>query len=191
MAEKGNGISEKRKIDDIIEEKLLEKRLIFMWGALDDGSAAYIIKRILYLDAIGKEDIFLYINSPGGIISSGLALYDAMQGARSDISTVCMGQAASMGAIILCSGAAGKRYIWPNARVMIHQPLLSGSLFGAASDIQIQAEEMLRVREEINRILAKHTQKKITQIMDDTDRDKFMNAKEALTYGIVDKIRKV
>jgi ATP-dependent Clp protease, protease subunit len=183
-----NDKDKKPTVENMIEEKLLEKREIYLWGQVDDESAEKIVKRILYLNSTGSGDICLYLNSPGGAISSGLAIYDAMQASKSPISTICMGQAASMGAVLLCAGAKGKRYIWPNARVMIHQPLISGSMYAPATDIQIQAEEMLRIRQILNQILAKHTGKSFEQVEKDTDRDYYLSAKEALEYGLIDKI---
>lgn len=173
-----------------IEEQMIKKRQIFLWGEVNDESAEAIVKKILYFDSLNNEDITIYINSPGGVISSGLAIYDAMQYAKSPISTVCMGQAASFGAVILCAGAKGKRFVWEHARVLIHQPLISGNMFGPASDIQIQAEEMLRTRDKLNEILAKHTGQTVKKVVEDTDRDFFMSADEAKKYGIVDKIVK-
>ncbi|MDD5676143.1 MAG: ATP-dependent Clp protease proteolytic subunit [Chitinivibrionales bacterium] len=173
-----------------IEEKMLARREIFLWGEINDESAESIVKKMLYFDGQGDEDITVYLNSPGGAISSGLAIYDAMQYAKSDIGVVCMGLAASMGAVILAAGTKGKRKVWGNARVMIHQPLIAGNFFGPGSDIQIQAEEMLKVRERLNTILATHTGQPIKKIDADTDRDFFMSADEALNYGIVDVIVK-
>jgi ATP-dependent Clp protease, protease subunit len=173
-----------------IEEQMLKRREIFLWGEINDESAESVVQKVLFFDGKSSEEITLFINSPGGTISSGLAIYDAMQYAKSSISTVCMGLAASMGAVILCAGAKGKRLTWENARIMIHQPLIAGSFFGPASDIQIQAEEMLRVRERLNFILSYHTGKTIKKIEEDTDRDYFMSAQEAMEYGLVDKIVK-
>lgn len=174
--------------DNEIEEQLLKKREIFLWGEINDESAEAIVKRLLFFNSQGSDEIKIYINSPGGVISSGLAIYDAMQHINSPVSTICMGQAASMGAVLLCAGAKGKRYIWEHARVMIHQPLISGNMFGPASDLQIQAEEMLRIRDCLNDILARHTGQPIKKITEDTDRDFFMSAEEAKNYGIVDII---
>jgi len=171
-----------------IQEQMLKSRQIFLWGAVDDESAEQIVQKILYFDSIEKADITLYINSPGGMISSGLAIYDAMQNARSDVSTVCMGQAASMGAVLLTAGTKGKRYAWKNARVLIHPQLIAGNVFGPASDLQIQADEMLRVREALNKILAKHTGQSLKKIELDTDRDYFMSAEESKEYGIIDAV---
>ncbi|MDR0308072.1 MAG: ATP-dependent Clp protease proteolytic subunit [Chitinispirillales bacterium] len=173
-----------------MEEQFLKRREIFLWGEVHDESAENIVKKILFLDSINDDDITVYINSPGGVITSGLAIYDAMRCAKSDVSTVVMGQAASMGAVLLCAGAKGKRYAWENARVLIHQPLISGNMYGPASDIQIQAEEMLRTREKLNQILASHTGQSLKTITEDTDRDNFMSADEAKKYGIIDKIMK-
>ena len=173
-----------------MEEQFLKRREIFLWGEISDETAEAIVKRILYFDGQSGDDITLYINSPGGVISSGLAIYDAMQKAKSDVSTVCMGQAASMGALILCAGTKGKREAWEHARVLIHQPLISGNMFGPASDLQIQAEEMLHVRDNLNEILSRHTGQTMQKITEDTDRDYFMSAEEAKTYGIVDRVVK-
>ncbi|MDR2592973.1 MAG: ATP-dependent Clp protease proteolytic subunit [Chitinispirillales bacterium] len=173
-----------------MEEQFLNRRKVFLWGEVCDESAEEIVKKILFLDGVSSEDITLYINSPGGVISSGLAIYDAMCRAKSDVSTVVMGQAASMGAVLLCAGAKGKRFAWEHARVLIHQPLISGNMYGPASDIQIQAEEMLRTRENLNKILAAHTGQTLQKITEDTDRDYFMSADEAQEYGIVDKVTK-
>jgi len=173
-----------------MEEQFLMRRQIFLWGEVCDESAEEIVKKILFLDGAGDGDITLYINSPGGVISSGLAIYDAMCRAKSDVSTVVMGQAASMGAVLLCAGAKGKRFAWEHARVLIHQPLISGNMYGPASDIQIQAEEMLRTRENLNKILADHTGQTLQKIGEDTDRDYFMSAEEAKAYGIVDAVTK-
>jgi ATP-dependent Clp protease, protease subunit len=171
-----------------MEEQFLKRREIFLWGEISDDTAEAIVKRILYFDGQSKDDITLLINSPGGVISAGLAIYDAMQKAKSDIATVCMGQAASMAALILCAGTKGKREAWEHARVLIHQPLISGNMYGPASDLQIQAEEMLRVRDNLNDILAGHTGQSIKKIAEDTDRDYFMSAEEAKTYGIIDRV---
>ncbi len=176
----------KRHVDELIDEKNLENREIFLWGGVDDQSAEKIIRRLCYLNAKNHDDIKLFVNSPGGVISSGLAIIDTMNMIESDVSTICLGQAASMGAIILALGTKGKRYITANARVMIHQPLMSGQIFGPATDIQIQATEILRIRTRINQLFAESTGKKIDQIEIDTDRDYFMEAQEAIAYGIVD-----
>ena len=173
-----------------IEEQMLERREIFLWSDINDETAKSVVQKILYFDSLEKKDIKIFINSSGGAISSGLAIYDAMSYAKSDISTICVGQAASMGAVLLCAGTKGKRYAWENARVMIHQPLIAGNMYGPASDIQIQAEEMLRIRQRLNEIIAKHTGKPIKEIEADTDRDLFMSADDAKKYGLIDKISK-
>ena len=183
--EKGGGIISKK-----IEEGMLKRREIFLWTDVNDESAKDVVQKILYFDGLEKKDITLYINSPGGAITSGMAIYDAMMYAKSDIVTVCMGQAASMGAMLLCAGAKGKRYAWSSARIMIHQPLISGQMQGPASDIQIHAEEMLRIRERLNMILAEATGKSLKEIEADTDRDNFMSAEEAKEYGLIDKVSK-
>jgi ATP-dependent Clp protease, protease subunit len=180
----------KLMINNEMEEQFLKRREIFLWGEINDDTAETIVKRILFFDGVSSDDITLFINSPGGVISSGLAIYDAMHYAKSDIRCVVMGQAASMAAVVLCSGAKGKREAWQHARVLIHQPLISGNMFGPASDLQIQAEEMLRIREDLNGILANHSGQPIKKIEEDTDRDYFMSAEEAKTYGIVDKVVK-
>lgn len=173
------------------EEYLAKERRIFLWGAIDDESAEKTVKRLLYLDSLEKKEIIIFINSPGGVISSGLAIYDCMQAIKSDVSTVCCGQAASMGAVLLTAGAKGKRYAWPNARIMIHQPLIHGEMVGPASDIQIQAEEMLRIRSVTGQILATHSGKTLEEIDRDTERDNFMSAEEAVAYGLIDSMKSI
>ncbi len=179
---------EKMFAEHVIAEKFLKNREIFLWGGVDDKSSEEIVKKIMFLDSEGHGEIKLYVNSPGGVISSGLAIYDAMQSVKSEVSTICMGQAASMGAVLLAAGRKGKRYAWPHARIMIHQPAISGHMFGPASDIKIQADEVLRIREELNRILADCTGKPYEKIAEDTDRDFYMNAQQAIEYGVIDKI---
>ena len=171
-----------------IQEQMLKRREIFLWGQVDDDSAKSIVQKILYFDSVNNDEITLFINSPGGVISSGLAIYDAIQYAKSDVKTICMGQAASMGAVLLCAGTAGKRSCWKNARVLIHQPLISGNVYGPASDIQIQAEEMLRIRSSLNNIMARHSGQSLKKIEQDTDRDYFLSAEEAKAYGLVDTV---
>jgi len=171
-----------------IMESFIKQRKIFLWSAVDDQSAERIVKLLLYFDSQNHDEITLFINSPGGVISSGLAIYDAMQAIQSPVATVVCGQAASFGALLLAGGAPGKRYAWPNARIMIHQPLISGNMYGPASDIKIQAEEMLRIRQCLNQILAKHTGHPVDKIENDTDRDYFMTAEEAKAYGMVDVV---
>lgn len=170
-----------------IYSRLLKERVIFLVGQIEDHMANLIIAQLLFLESENPEkDIHLYINSPGGVVTSGMAIYDTMQYIKPDVSTMCIGQAASAGAVILAAGTPGKRYCLPNSRIMIHQPL--GGYQGQASDIEIHARETLLVREKINYILAKHTNKTPEQIMKDTDRDNFMGAKEAVAYGLVDAI---
>jgi ATP-dependent Clp protease protease subunit len=183
----GEGMT-KMLVGSEIHQQALKRREIFLWGAVDDDSAREVVQKLLYFDGIDQTDITMYVNSPGGMISSGLAIYDAMQLVKSDVVTVCMGQAASMGAVLLCAGTAGKRKAWANARVLIHQPLISGNMYGPASDLQIQAEEMLRLRQRLNEILAKHTKKPLSKLEQDTDRDFFMSAEESKEYGIVDEV---
>ena len=170
-----------------IYSRLLKERIIFLGSPIDDTISSLIISQLLFLEAEDPEkDIFLYINSPGGIVSSGLAIYDTIQYIKPDVVTTCMGQAASMGALLLAAGTKGKRYALPNSRIMIHQPL--GGAEGQASDIQIAANEILRIRETLNRILAESTGKSIKQIEKDTDRNYFLSAQESLEYGIIDKV---
>src|SRR3990167_5636752 len=170
-----------------IYSRLLKDRLIFLGGPIDDHVANLIIAQLLFLESENPDkDISIYINSPGGVVTAGLAIYDTMQFIKPDVSTMCVGQAASMGAFLLASGAKGKRICLPNARVMIHQPL--GGVQGQASDIAIHAEETLKIRKLLNEILAKHTGQPEETIAKDTDRDYFMNSEKALNYGVVDKI---
>ena len=173
------------------EEYFSGNRRVFLWKQVDDESAAKIVKQLLYLDSLSQDDIVFFINSPGGVISSGLAIYDCMNAIQSDVVTVCCGQAASMGAVLLTAGAKGKRYAWPSARIMIHQPLIQGQMEGPASDIKIQAEEMLRIRSITTGIIAKTTGKSIEEVDRDTERDNFMSAKEAKAYGLVDEVKSV
>jgi ATP-dependent Clp protease protease subunit len=188
--EKDNPVESLRQmfIGREIEERMLQRREIFLWGEINDDTARSVVQKILYFDSQGTEDITMFINSPGGIITSGLAIYDAMQYVKSDIATVCMGQAASMGAVLLTAGEKGKRYAWSHARVLIHQPLISGNVIGPASDIQIQAEEILKIRERLNQILAEHSGQPLIKIQEDTDRDYFMSAEEAKSYGLIDGV---
>ncbi len=172
-------------------EYFAKNRKLFLWDGVDDDTAKNLVQQLLYLDSLNHDDITLFINSPGGVISSGLAIYDAMQSVESDVRTVVCGQAASMGAVLAASGTAGKRFSWPHARIMIHQPLISGQYYGPATDVQIQADEMLRIRQELNRILAKHTGRTEEEIERDTDRDNFMSAEEAKAYGLVDVVENV
>lgn len=170
-----------------IYSRLLKDRVVILSGEIDDVMASSIIAQLLFLEAEDpQKDIFVYVNSPGGVITSGLSIYDTMNYIKPDISTICIGQAASMGAFLLSSGTKGKRYALPNARIMIHQPL--GGAKGQASDIEIQAKEILYLKSELNKILAKNTGQSIKKIQSDTDRDFFMSAKEAKDYGIIDDV---
>ena len=170
-----------------IYSRLLKERLVFVVGPIDDLTANIVIAQMLYLESENPEkDIHLYINSPGGVVTSGLAIYDTMQFIKPDVSTICTGQAASMGAILLAGGTKGKRYCLPHARIMIHQPL--GGFQGQAADMEIHAREMLEVRDRLNMILAKHTGQGVDRIKHDTDRDNFMDWKEALDYGLIDRV---
>jgi ATP-dependent Clp protease protease subunit len=170
-----------------IYSRLLKERVIFLVGGVDDYVANVIVAQLLFLEADNPEkDISLYINSPGGIVTAGLAIYDTMRFIKPDVSTICVGQAASMGSFLLAAGAKGKRYILPNSRVMIHQP--SGGAQGQASDIAIQAKEILYLRERLNQELAANTGQTIEKIAIDVERDYFMNAEEAKTYGVVDEV---
>ena len=170
-----------------IFSRLLKERIIFLGTAIDDNVASLIIAQLLFCEADDPEkDVYLYINSPGGYISAGLAIYDTMQYIKPDVATICMGQAASMGAVLLASGAKGKRFALPNARVMIHQPL--GGAQGQASDIEIQAKEILTLRKRLNEILADHTGQPVETISKDSDRNFFMSSSEAKDYGLIDEI---
>ena len=170
-----------------IFSRLLKDRIIFLGDAVYDGLANLVIAQLLFLAAEDPDkDISLYINSPGGSVTAGLAIYDTIQFIKSDVSTICIGQAASMGAVLLSAGAKGKRYALPNARIMIHQPM--GGAQGQASEIEIQAKEILRIREILNGILVNHTGKSIDVIQQDTDRDFFMSAAEAKAYGLIDDV---
>ena len=170
-----------------IYSRLLKERVIFLVGQVEDYMANLVIAQLLFLESENPDkDIHLYINSPGGVVTSGLAIYDTMQFIKPDVSTLCIGQAASMGALLLAGGAAGKRYSLPHSRIMIHQPL--GGFQGQASDIDIHAREILAVRDRLNRILANHTGQAIDKIAGDTDRDNFMSGEDALNYGLIDKV---
>ena len=170
-----------------IYSRLLKDRLIFVVGPIDDYMANIVVAQMLFLESENPEkDIHLYINSPGGVVTAGLAIYDTMQFIRPDVSTVCTGQAASMGAVLLAGGTKNKRFCLPHARIMIHQPL--GGFQGQAADMEIHAREMLEVRDRLNHVLAKHTGQPVEKIKKDTDRDNFMDWKEAVEYGIIDKV---
>ena len=170
-----------------IFSRLLKDSIIFIGTPIDDAIANLVIAQMLFLEAENPEkDISLYINSPGGIVTAGMAIYDTMQYIKPDVSTICVGQAASMGALLLASGAKGKRYALPNSRVMIHQPL--GGFQGQAADMEIHAKEMLETRDRLNKILAKHTGQSVERIKHDTDRDRFMDWQEAQLYGLIDRV---
>ena len=170
-----------------IYSRLLKERIIFLGTPVDDDVSSVIIAQLLFLEADDPDkDITFYINSPGGSVTAGLAIYDTMQYVRCDVATLCMGQAASMGALLLAAGAAGKRFSLPNARIMIHQPM--GGFQGQATDVDIHAKEILHLRSELNKILSRHTGKTVKKIQNDTERDNFMGAEEARKYGIIDKV---
>ena len=170
-----------------IYSRLLEDRIIFLSGEIDDATANTVVAQLIYLEAKDpSKDISLYINSPGGSVSAGLAIYDTMNYVKCDVSTICIGMAASMGAFLLSSGAKGKRYALPNSEIMIHQPL--GGAQGQASDIKIAAEHILKTKEKLTRIVAENSGKPFEEVEKDTDRDNFLSAKEALDYGLIDKV---
>ena len=170
-----------------IYSRLLKERVVFVCGPIDDMMANVVVAQLLFLEAENPDkDVHLYINSPGGLVTAGLAIYDTMQFIRPAISTMCVGQAASMGAVLLAGGTPEKRFCLPHSRILIHQPL--GGFQGQASDIDIHAKEILRTRERLNEILARHTGQPIDRIADDTDRDRFMSGEEAVAYGLVDEV---
>ncbi len=170
-----------------IYSRMLKERVIFLVGQVEDHMANLIVAQLLFLESENPDkDIHLYVNSPGGVVNAGLAIYDTMQFVRPDVSTVCIGQAASMGAVILAGGAAGKRHALPNSQVMVHQPW--GGYQGQATDIDIHAKEILKMRERLNNILASHTGKDVDTIARDTDRDRFMSADTAVEYGLIDSV---
>ncbi|MFT5446649.1 MAG: ATP-dependent Clp protease protease subunit [Gammaproteobacteria bacterium] len=170
-----------------IYSRLLKERVIFLCGPVDDLVANVLVAQLLFLESENPDkDIHLYINSPGGLVTAGMAIYDTMQFIKPDVSTMCVGQAASMGALLLAGGAKDKRYCLPNSRLMIHQPL--GGFQGQASDIDIHAKEILRTRERLNEILSEHTGQPIERVAADTDRDRFMSGSEAVEYGLIDKV---
>ena len=170
-----------------IYSRLLRERVVFLVGPVNEVTANLIVAQLLFLESENPDkDIFFYINSPGGSVSAGMAIYDTMQFIKPDVSTLCVGQAASMGALLLCAGAKGKRYCLPNSRVMIHQPL--GGFQGQASDIEIHAKEILFLKQKLTEIMAKHTGQPVDKLGRDTDRDNFLSAEEAMTYGLIDKV---
>lgn len=169
-----------------IFSRLLKDRIILLSGEIDDECANSIIAQLLYLDSLNNEEISLYINSPGGSVTSGMAIYDTMNFVKSDVSTICLGMAASMGAFLLSSGKKGKRYALPNSEIMIHQPL--GGAKGQATEIKIAAEQILKTKEKLNKILSENTGQDLKKVEQDTERDHFLDANEALDYGLIDKI---
>ena len=174
-----------------IYSRLLKERIVFLVGPVNDATANLVVAQLLFLESENPDkDISLYINSPGGSVTAGMSIYDTMNFIKPDVSTLCLGQAASMGAFLLSAGAKGKRFALPNSRVMIHQPLISGGLGGQASDIEIHARELLKLKQKLNELLAKHSGKKLAQLEKDTDRDNFMSAEEALKYGLIDQVVK-
>jgi ATP-dependent Clp protease protease subunit len=176
-------------VSEIIQKKFLEERKVFLWGEVSDRSARDVTEKFLYLEALDpSKDIIFYINTPGGSITAGMAVYDTMQLISSSITVVVTGMAASMGSILLCGASPGQRLLYPHSRVLIHQPLISGRMWAAAVDINIQAEEMEKLREELNGILSKSSGQPLEKIQLDTDRDFYLNAQEAIEYGLADKI---
>ena len=170
-----------------IYSRLLKDRIIFLGGEINDAVANTVVAQLLFLESEDPDkDIYLYINSPGGVVTAGMAIYDTMQYIKPDVSTICIGQAASMGSLLLTAGAKGKRYALPNSRIMIHQPL--GGAQGQSTDIQIQAREIQRLRETLTQILVDHTSQDFDKLMADTERDNFMSAQEAVDYGLIDKV---
>lgn len=172
-----------------IYSRLLKERIVFLVGPVNDDSANLVVAQLLFLESENPDkDIFLYINSPGGSVTAGMSIYDTMNFIKPDVSTLCLGQAASMGAFLLSAGAKGKRFALPNSRVMIHQPLISGGLGGQASDIEIHARELLKLKDKLNRLLAQHSGQDLAKVERDTDRDNYMSAEEAQEYGLIDQV---
>lgn len=172
-----------------IYSRLLKERIVFLVGPVTDESANLVVAQLLFLESENPDkDIFFYINSPGGSVTAGMSIYDTMNFIKPDVSTLCLGQAASMGAFLLSAGEKGKRFALPNSRIMIHQPLISGGLGGQASDIEIHARELLKIKEKLNRLMAKHCDRDLADLERDTDRDNFMSAEEAKEYGLIDQV---
>ena len=172
-----------------IYSRLLKERIVFLVGPVTDESANVVVAQLLFLESENPDkDIFFYINSPGGSVTAGMSIYDTMNFIKPNVSTLCLGQAASMGAFLLSAGEKGKRFALPNSRIMIHQPLISGGLGGQASDIEIHARELLKIKEKLNRLMAKHCGRDLADLERDTDRDNFMSAEEAKEYGLIDQI---
>ncbi len=177
----------KRAFD--IYSRLLKERIVFLVGPVTDESANLVVAQLLFLESENPDkDIFFYINSPGGSVTAGMSIYDTMNFIKPDVSTLCLGQAASMGAFLLSAGEKGKRFALPNSRIMIYQPLISGGLGGQASDIEIHARELLKIKEKLNRLMAKHCGRDLADLERDTDRDNFMSAEEAKEYGLIDQV---
>ena len=172
-----------------IYSRLLKERIIFLVGPVTDHTANLVVAQMLFLESENPDkDIFFYIDSPGGSVTAGMSVFDTMNFIKPDVSTLCLGQAASMGAFLLSAGAKGKRFALPNSRIMIHQPLISGGLGGQASDIEIHARELLKIKEKLNRLMAKHCGRDLADLERDTDRDNFMSAEEAKEYGLIDQV---
>jgi len=172
-----------------IYSRLLKERIVFLIGPVTDESANLVVAQLLFLESENPDkDIFFYINSPGGSVTAGMSIYDTMNFIKPHVSTLCLGQAASMGAFLLSAGEKGKRFALPNSRIMIHQPLISGGLAGQASDIEIHAKELLKIKEKLNRLLAKHCERDLADLERDTDRDNYMSADEAKEYGLIDQV---
>lgn len=172
-----------------IYSRLLKERIIFLVGPVNDHTANLVVAQMLFLESENPDkDIFFYINSPGGSVTAGMSIFDTMNFIKPDVSTLCLGQAASMGAFLLSAGAKGKRFALPNSRIMIHQPLISGGLGGQASDIEIHARELIKIKQKLNEFLAKHTGQPLEKVERDTDRDNFMSAEAALEYGLIDQV---
>ena len=172
-----------------IYSRLLKERIIFLVGPVNDQTANLVVAQLLFLESENPDkDLFLYINSPGGSVTAGMSIYDTMNFIKPDVSTLCLGQAASMGAFLLSAGTKGKRFALPNSRVMIHQPLISGGLGGQASDIEIHAKELLKLKAKLNQLLAEHCGRTLDELERDTDRDNFMSAEEAQAYGLIDQV---
>jgi len=183
---------EKEKKDPSLPEEIIESaiksRKIFLWSEINDKVAEKVVRQLIYMDGLSSEPITMYINSPGGVITSGLAIYDAARAVKSPVATVICGLAASMGSFLAATGAKGMRYAWPHAKVLIHQPLISGEIYGQATDIKIHAEEMLRTRALLNSIYAEVTGRSLEEIVQDTDRDHYLTAEEARAYGLLDEV---
>jgi len=188
MAEKDEDLLKSLQ-EKTLEQSLYKARKIFLWSDVNDESAKAVVTRLLSLDTENPdEEIVLYINSPGGSVHDGMAIYDAMLAIQAPVSTVCMGMAMSMGSFLLAAGEPGRRFAWPHARIMIHQPLIMGTVTGTATDLDIRARETIRLREELNELYAKHTGQDVEKIAKDTDRDFFMSAEEAKAYGLLDDV---